>query len=67
MNNVADFLSFVENNWYEKIFLKICGDVPTQPIEVNIESTGTTQKNQVPFNTDDMPLPSEEDLWLKKP
>ena len=58
--NTADFLAYIKMDSYEKIFLKICGDVPTQPIEFNIESIGTAQENQVPFNTDDMPLPSDE-------
>ena len=44
MNTAADFLSPLEMDPNEKINLKIREDIPTQPIEVNIESTGIGQE-----------------------
>ena len=37
--------------------------MPTQPIEVNIQSTGITQEDPVLFPTEDAELPSGEQLW----
>ena len=44
MNTAADFLSRLEMDANEKIVLKIKEDIPTKPIEVNIESTGIAQE-----------------------
>ena len=49
----------------KKIFLE-SEKIPTQPIEANIESTRIAQEDQVSFHTDDIDLPSEEQLWLEK-
>ena len=40
MNTAADFSSRLKSNFNEKTFLKIREDVPTQQVEVNLESTG---------------------------
>ena len=50
----------------EKFILKIREEVPTQPIEVNIQSTGTTQEDQVFFPTEDAQMPSEKQLRRRK-
>ena len=47
MNTAADFLSRLEIDPNEKIILKIREDIPTKPIEVNIESTGIAQEATV--------------------
>ena len=53
MNTAADFFSRLEMNLYEKIILKIREDIPTKPIEVNIESTGIEQEEPVLFDPTD--------------
>ena len=40
--------------------------MPTQPIEVNIQSTGITQEDHFFFHTKGAELPSEEQLWQRK-
>ena len=47
MNTAADFLSRLKMDPNEKIILKFREDSPTKPIEVNIESTGLAQEEQV--------------------
>ena len=57
LNTAADFLSRLELNPNEKIFLKIREDIPKKPIEVNIESTAiaidTTEKHET----------TEKNIW----
>ena len=53
MNTAADFLSRLEMNPNEKIILKIREDIPTKPLEVNIESTGIAQEETVFFDPTD--------------
>ena len=53
MNTAADFLSRLEMDPTEKKTLKIREDIPTKSIEVNIESTGTAQEEQVFLDTPD--------------
>ena len=53
MNNAADFLSRLEMDPNEKMFLQIREDIRTKPIEVNIESTGIAQEEPVFFDTTD--------------
>ena len=57
MNTAADFLFRLEMDPNEKILLKIREDIPTEPVEVNIESTGNAQNEPVFFDT------TEEELW----
>ena len=66
MNTAADFLSRLEMEPKEKIILKIREYIPTKPIEVNIESTGTVQEEPVFFDTTDQKQTTEEELWKRK-
>ena len=66
MNTAADFLSRLEMNPNEKISLKIREDIPTKPIEVNIEFTGIAQKEPVFFHTTDEQDTTEKELWSRK-
>ena len=52
-NTAANFLSRLEMDPNEKIILKIREDIPTKPIEVNIESTGIVQEKTVYFHPTD--------------
>ena len=47
LNTAGDFLSRLEMDPNEKIILKIREDIPTKPIEVNIESKAIAQEEQV--------------------
>ena len=62
MNTAADFLSRLEMDPNEKIILKIREDIPTQPIEVNIESTGIAQEETVFFDPTDQQETTEKEL-----
>ena len=50
----------------KKKILKIREDIPTQPIEVNIESTGIGQEETVFFDPTDQQETTEKDLWKRK-
>ena len=50
----------------EKIILKIREDIPTKAIEVNIESTGIAQEEQVLFNPADPQETTEKEIWKRK-
>ena len=58
--------SRVEANPNENTFLKIRADVFTQPNEVNTGSTGKIQEDPVLFHSNELDLPSEEQLWKRK-
>ena len=49
----------------EKIILKIREDIPTQPIEVNIESTGIALEETVFFYPTDQQETTEKELWKR--
>ena len=66
MNTAADLLSRLEKDPNEKIFLKIREDIPTKPIEVNIESTGIAQEGQVFHDPTDPQETTEKELWTCK-
>ena len=66
MNTAADFLSRLEMDPNEKIILKIRDDIPTKPIEVNIESTGFAQEETVFFDPTDQQKNTEKELWKHK-
>ena len=66
MNTAADFLFPLEMDPYEKVFLKITEDIPTRPIEVNIETTGIAQEERVFFDTKDQQETTEKKLWSRK-
>ena len=65
-NTAADFLSRLEMDPNEKIFLKIREGIPTQPIEVNCESTGIAQEETVFFDPTDQQETKEKELWKRK-
>ena len=48
-NTAADYLSRMEMDPTEKLVLKIRADVETQPIEVNVQSAGVSEEEQVFF------------------
>ena len=48
----------------EKLVLKIRADVETQPIEVNVQSAGVSEEEQVFFNEEDNE--TEEQIWERK-
>ena len=50
----------------KKIILKITEDYPTQPIKVNIESTGIAQEETVFFDPTDQQETTEKDLWKRE-
>ena len=66
MNTAADFLTRLEMDPNEKIILKIREDIPTKPIEVNIESTGIAREEPVFFDTTDQQETTEKELWKRK-
>ena len=66
MNTAADFLSRLEMDPNEKLILKIREDIPTRPIEVNNESTGIAQEEQVFFDPTDQQETTEKELWKRK-
>ena len=66
MNTAADFLTRLEMNPNEKIFLKIREDISTKTIEVNIESTGIAQEEQVFHDPTDQQETTEKELWILK-
>ena len=66
MNTAADFLTRLEMDPNEKIILKIREEIPTQPIEVNVESTGIAQEETVFFDPTDQQETTEKDLWKRK-
>ena len=66
MNTAADFLSRLEMDPNEKKILKIREDIPTKPIEVNIESTGIAQEQTVFFNPTNQQEATEKEPWKRK-
>ena len=48
----------------EKLVLKICEDVETRPIEVNVQSAGVSEEKQV-FFTEEV-NETEEQIWERK-
>ena len=66
MNTAADFFISSQNGAQQKRILKIRGDIPTKPIEVNIESTGIAQEEQVFLDTTDQQENTEKELWKRK-
>ena len=66
MINAADFLPRLEMDPNEKTILKIREDIPAQPIEVNIESTGIAQEETVFLDPTDQKETTEKDLWKRK-
>ena len=48
----------------EKLVLKIREDVETRPIEVNVQSAGVSEEEQVFFTDEDNE--TEEQIWVRK-
>ena len=63
-NTAADYLSRLEICPKEKLVLRIREDIPTTPIELNVQSAGVTEEDQI-FYTDDEEE-TEEQLWQRK-
>ena len=63
-NTAADYLSRMETDPTEKLVLKIRADVETQPIEVNVQSAGVSEEEQVFFTEEDNE--TEEQIWERK-
>ena len=66
MNTAADFLSRLEMDPNEKVILKIREDIPTKPIEVNIEYIGIAQEEPVFSDPTDHQETTEKELWKRK-
>ena len=66
MNTAADFSSRFEMEPNEKIFLKVREDIPTKPVEVNFESTGIAQEEQVFHDPTNQQETTEKELWTRK-
>ena len=66
MNTAAYLLSRLEIDPNEKVILKIREDIPTKPIEVNIESTGIAQEETVFSDPTDQQDTTENELWKRK-
>ena len=63
-NTGADYLSCMEMDPIEKLVLKIREDVETRPIEVNVQSAGVSEEEQVFFTQEDNE--TEEQIWERK-
>ena len=64
MNTAADFLSRTEVNPVEKLELTIRNDINTKAIEVNIQSSGIVEEEQIYILPDDEL--DENQLWQEK-
>ena len=60
----ADYLSRMEMDPTKKLVLKIRADVETQPIEVNVQSAGVSQEEQVSFTEENNE--TEGQIWERK-
>ena len=65
-NTAVDVLFRLQMDPNEKIILKIRGVNPTEPIEVNVESTGIAQGEQVSFDPTDQHETTEKELWNRE-
>ena len=63
-NTAADYLSRLEICPKEKFVLRIREDIPTTPIELNVQSAGVTEEDQIFYTDDDEE--TEEQLWQRK-
>ena len=64
MNTAADFLSRTEVNPVEKLEMSIRNDIQTKAIEVNIQSSGIVEEEQIYILPDDEF--DEDKLWEEK-
>ena len=63
-NTAADYLSRLEADPKDKLVLKIREDVQTLPIEINVQSAGVSQEEQIFYTNDDDE--TEEQFWARK-
>ena len=63
-NTAADYLSRMEMDPKEKLVLKIREDVETRPIEVNVQSAGVSEEEEIFFTEDDGE--TEAQIWERK-
>ena len=63
-NTAADYLSRMEMDPREKLVLKIREDIKTKPIEVNVQSAGVAEEEQVFFTEQDDE--TEAQIWERK-
>ena len=63
-NTAADYLSRLEADPKDKLVMKIREDVQTIPIEINVQSAGVSQEEQIFYTNDDDE--TEEHYWARK-
>ena len=63
-STAADYLSRIDMDPTEKLVLKIRADVETQANEVNVQSAGVSEEEQVFFTKEDNE--TEEPIWERK-
>ena len=63
-NTAADYLSRLEADPKDKLVKKIREDVQTLPIEINVQSAGVSQEEQIFYPNDDDE--TEEQYWARK-
>ena len=63
-NTAADYLSRLEADPKDKLVMKIREDVQTLPIEINVQSSGVSQEEQIFYTNDDDE--TEEQYWARK-
>ena len=64
MNTAADFLSRTEISPTKKLEMNLRNDIQTKAIEVNIQSSGITEEEQIHIHADDEN--DEKTLWEQK-
>ena len=65
MNIAADFLSRLDVDPKEKVWLQIKEDIRTTPIQVNIKSSDIHEEDQFYFLSED-DSETEEEIWERK-
>ena len=63
-NTAADYLSRLEVSPKEKLILRIREDISITPIELNVQSAGVTEEEQIFYTDDDEE--TEEQVWKRK-
>ena len=63
-NTAADYLSRLETDPKDRLVMKIREDVQTLPIEINVQSAGVSQEEQIFYTNDDDE--TEEQYWARK-
>ena len=63
-NTAADYLSRLKADPKDKLVMKIREDVQTLPIEINVQSAGVSQEEQIFYTKDDDE--TEKQYWARK-